>query len=258
MKKFLTFFLFGVALSQVLKVVTLEWKPFDFVEVIDGKKVYRGIDLELTLETLKRMGYEAVVELYPWGRCLRMMELKKADVIVSAYYKKDRERYLIYPDEPLNYSLFAIFFLREKNFKTFEDIVGKTLAYVEAYYYGPDFERLPVRKIPVGSSRTEFEMLKAGRVDMVIEDYFVGMEMIREMGMEGEVEAMFLPEFLRPIASYAAFAKKPGYEELAEEFSKVLKEVKRDLQRKLIEKYVGSADEYWRIINSFKERVEKP
>ena len=240
-----------------LRVVTLYWKPYDFYEESSGKRVYRGIDLELTLETLKRMGYEYEVGFYPWGRCLEMMKKRSADVIVSAYYKDERTEYLIYPDEPLSYSVFVAFVLKESPIKSAEDIVGKSTSYVKSYYYGKDFERLPVRKIPVSSSDIEFEMLKARRVDMVIEEYFVGKELVKKHGLEGKVRIIPLPQYLRPIASYAAFAKKPGYEKLAKEFSKVLREVKKELQKKLIEKYVGSAEEYWEIVESFESREEK-
>lgn len=259
MRKLLLVFLLisSIVLADKLKIVTLYWKPYDFYEEANGRRVYRGIDLELTLETLRRMGYEFEVEFYPWGRCLEMMKKKSADVIVSAYYKKERTKYLIYPDEPLSYSIFVAFVLKESPIKSEEDIVGRSTSYVKFYYYGRDFESLPVRKIPVSSSDIEFEMLKAKRVDMVIEEYFVGMELVKKHGLSGKVRIIPLPHYLRPIASYAAFAKKPGYEKLAKEFSKVLREVKKELQRKLIEKYVGSAEEYWKLVESFESREEK-
>ncbi len=216
---------FNFLFAEKLIVVAEPWPPYDYYRLENGKVVPRGINLGVTVKILEEMGYDVEVRFMPWERCLMAVKMGLADVVVSASKTNDREKYFLYPDEPLSYSLNVLFYRRGLNLRNWDDLEKLRLAYVDSYYYGGLFDNLPVVKVNVRTSVQGFLMLKNGRVDLVIEDYRVGKYRIRKMGMREGVEIFPLPvSDFDPL--YAAFSKKRVPKSVVEEFSRRLKEFK--------------------------------
>ncbi len=214
--------------SKVLIAVTEDWPPFEYIEVKDGTYVELGTDVEIMRKVLKEMGYDLKILWMPWARCLRAVMMKSADIIFTASKTPEREQYLYYPDQPLGYTMNVLFYRKGRNIKyeTPEDLKGLKVAYVDSYYYGEEFEKLPLKFMPVENSYVGFKLLMRGRVDLVVEDINVGLALARRMGIIDEID-YFPKPVSKPSPQYAAFAKKPGYDKLAQEFSDRLREFKK-------------------------------
>jgi polar amino acid transport system substrate-binding protein len=224
------------ALSKLVIVVEF-WPPYDYY--IPSKKgiIPMGVNTGVVVNVLKQMGVESEVLFMPWERCLKMVKNGNADAIISASKTPEREKYLLYPDEPLSYSKNVIFMKKGSNYKTFDDIKGLKLAYVPSYYYGGLFDKLPVIKVPVNDTTNGFLMLKSGRVDLVISDYLFGIYEIKALGMENEVEIFPIAVTDRdPL--YIAFSKARVDKEFVKKFSEQLKDFKKTEEyRNLIDIY---------------------
>ncbi|MCD6450205.1 MAG: transporter substrate-binding domain-containing protein, partial [Thermotogaceae bacterium] len=105
------------------------------------------------------------------------------------------------------------------------------------YYYGEDLKKLPVVFVEVYSLENAFRMLLKGRVDLVVEDVNVGLYRAKQMGIVNKISYLRRVIIYRD-PSYVAFAKKPGYDKLAEEFSEELKKFKK-------------TEEYFKIIKNY-------
>ena len=228
-----------VVLSKTLIGVAENWPPFEYYTEVGGKYIETGRDLLILKAVLKRMGYDLKVMWLPWVRCLEMMKTKKADILLDAAKTKERTGYLYFPDEPVSVMTNVFFFLKDRKIKFDkpDDIKGLTVAYIEAYYYEDELKKLPVKLERVYDLDSAFRMLLKGRVDLVIDDVNVGLFRARQLGIIDKIDYIKKP-VTKVVPLYMAFAKKPGYDKLAEEFSEELKKFKK-------------TEEYFKIIKNY-------
>ncbi len=87
----------GVCQAQLIKITTDQafWYPFTFVE--NGQP--RGIHIDLVKKALTNLDHEIKFFPKPWKRCLQDAKDGKYDAVVSASYKVERAKYLIYPTD---------------------------------------------------------------------------------------------------------------------------------------------------------------
>ncbi len=235
---FLIFIFFVIiCIGKTLLGVAEEWPPFEYRAERNGKFYDSGVDLEIIREVLKKMGYELKVIWLPWARCFMWIQEKKADLIFTASKTPEREKFLYYPNEPLTYTTVVLFYRKSDNFKSFKEIEGLKVAYVPSYYYGERFFKLPLTFVPVKDVLTGFKLLMFKRVDLVVADVNVGINWAKRFGMVDKVDYIKEPIW-GPDPQYVAFAKKEGYKELVEEFSRILKEYKKTKEYEaILEKY---------------------
>jgi len=215
--------------SRTLIGVAENWPPFEYYTKVEGGRyIETGQDLLILKAVLKRMGYDLKVRWLPWVRCLEMIKAKKADILLDAAKNDERMEYLYFPDEPVSFMANVFFFLKGRNikFEKPEDIKGLTVAYIEGYYYEDELKKLPVKLERVYNLVGAFRMLLRGRVDLVIDDVNVGLFRAKQLGILDKIDYTKKP-VTRIVPMYMAFARKPGYDKLAKEFSEELRKFKK-------------------------------
>ncbi|OEU64814.1 MAG: hypothetical protein BA863_09065 [Desulfovibrio sp. S3730MH75] len=210
--------------SQELSLVTDPFPPYYYEE--DGKAY--GLQYELIAATLKKMNKSFTIEFVPWKRALLIAKNKISDAIPGVLKTKDREQWLIYPEEPVITTKVVIFHRKEESFqyKNISSLTGKRIGTVKEYHYGKEFDQstLFIRD-EVCSLEQNFRKLLAGRIDLVISFKPVGLYTLYKLNLSDRVSYSLAP--VHQAEMYMAFTKKPGNEHIAAEFSRVLKEIKK-------------------------------
>ncbi len=85
--------------DEVLYVVTDPLKPYSYE--VDGE--YKGIAYDLLDLVMTRLDIDYEFELLPWSRVLKVAEAGEADCVLSGAHSPDREPYIAYTPEQLDY-----------------------------------------------------------------------------------------------------------------------------------------------------------
>lgn len=218
--------------SEELLAVTFLWPPY--VSEIEGE--ISGMDVEVAEKTFERMGYTISVKNLPWKRCLKTIENRKADIIISAGKNKAREKYLIYPKEYLSTCDWTLFYRKGREFKYngINSIRGKAVGVVLGYYYGKEFNRSQsFVKDSVPDSSQNIRKLLAGRIDFFIENKHSGLILAKSMGVAKKIQYINKPVSTSGLL-YVAFSRIEKYQSLSEDFSEELKLFKKSEEYKNI------------------------
>jgi polar amino acid transport system substrate-binding protein len=130
----------GVAVARDLIVLATPEEPYKFEE----NGVFKGIDIEVLDEVMRRLGLRYSVELVESGtRIQQEARAGRADILLLFSRKPDREEYLIYPQESY-IDISWHFFIRAENegkitFESFEDLKGLQIGITQDFAYTPEF-----------------------------------------------------------------------------------------------------------------------
>jgi polar amino acid transport system substrate-binding protein len=158
----------GVAVARDLIVLATPEEPYKFEE----NGVFKGIDIEVLDEVMRRLGLRYSVELVESGtRIQQEARAGRADILLLFSRKPDREEYLIYPQESY-IDISWHFFIRAENegkitFESFEDLKGLQIGITQDFAYTPEFLNSDLDFQTVPSNNLQIGMLLAGRVDVV-------------------------------------------------------------------------------------------
>lgn len=213
-----------------------EWPPFEYTE----NGVYKGSDIELLNAVFKEMNTALEIKVYPWNRCVAMVQNLEADGVLTLSKNAEREAYLVYPNEALNMSRNVIFVRKDSGikFNTYEDLKGITIGTSAGYSYGEEFDKNTLFKLESAQDEeTNFKKLQAGRINAFICDSIVGVYFLKKLKMQGEI--MYLPKIVSEFKMYAAFSKKPQSKDLAAKFDKALLAIKKSgVYQKILDSYL--------------------
>lgn len=219
--------LLNLAESQAkdrLLVVTDEWPPYVFHE----NQGFAGFDYEVMMAVFSEMGYEVNFQIYPWKRCIHMIETHLADAILDVGLTEARKKIMYFPEEKISESSSVLFHLKGKQYKyeSLQDLQGLSIGTIRGYEYNKEFlDADYFFKEPVEREEQNFTKLILGRIDMVLINKNVGLYNAQKMGVLEEID--FIPKAVSGGDNFMAFSKKPGHAKLAEEFSDNLKSFKK-------------------------------
>ncbi len=230
-------FFSSMVYSKSLTLVTLESPPAEYIE--DGRPV--GINVEIVTEGLKRMGYEANIQFVPWKRALNMVKKGTADGIIDAAYSKERNAYLHYPTEEIYVEEWYCFKRKDSELTLDEDFANAgniTLGISRGFVYGGLIQNAIdnqyfKRVEEVRNNELNIKKIVTGRLDMFVGVKATILFLIREMGYSDTIEITkttgtnknFL---LSSSKTYLAFSKAVLEKEIAEQFSRITSEMKKD------------------------------
>lgn len=214
-----------LALGERLRLVTDDWAPYVYQH--NGQP--RGIDYEVTSQVFARLGVEVEWQFLPWKRCLAMIEQGLADGILDIFQTKTRQPYLIYAQEPMSEVQFVLFqaSARRHAVTHLQDLSGLTVGTSPGYAYGTAFTESPLfRREAAPTHEANFGKLALGRIDLAITDRKVGHYLLRQLGLQGQIEE--LPLVISQQAQYLGLVRKPGREALAVAFAEELRRFKQE------------------------------
>lgn len=221
-----------VSAGKKLNFATDHFPPYYYIEENQPK----GIQYELAALAFAKMYIPFEVKFLPWQRALKSAQYGNADGVFGLRKTSDRERWLIFPEEPLMTVRTVIFHRKKEPFQYtgIASLSGKKIGVTKGYTYGQNFDQSTIfKKEEVTSLRLNFLKLAAGRIDLVAAYKAVGLYTLKQMKLDNEISFCDLPIHSMPI--YVGFKRKPGNGEKAAEFSQTLKQIKESPEcRKLI------------------------
>ncbi len=237
MSAVISFVLLSVSVqAEILNIASEEnWIPYAVTE--DGEA--KGFSADLIRAVLDRMETPYTITPYPWKRALSMVMDGKAAGLYNASPKPDRAEKCFYPTEPLVYSQYVFFILKERadtlQYESFDDLQGHTLGMCDGYSYSPEFLEFAkthddVIKAP--DDEILLKMLSKGRVDFFPAEIGNGMAILKKLGLEDTIT--YLPKPLLEKPYYVIFNKERVDQAFVDEFSQTLKAFKETPEFKAI------------------------
>lgn len=226
--------------SKPLKIAGSVWPPY----IID-QGAEKGAATALVSEILKRAGYQTEISIETWPRTLEGTGAGIYDVIIAAWYTKEREAHFQFTDP---YFVNTIQFVKRKgapiNFRSYQDLKGLVIGVVNGYAYGEEFDKAQgLLKLPSNHLIQNLLKLQHGRIDLTLGDKWV----VRHELTEYFPTAIKDYEFLgKPVATrtlHAAVSRThPQHDKIIKDFNNALKAMKAD----------GS---YEKIIDGYRKRL---
>ncbi|SLM31400.1 conserved hypothetical protein [Desulfamplus magnetovallimortis] len=221
--------------TEKLLVVTEEWAPYVYVE----NQEVKGFDYEVMVAVFSSMGYAVDFKLYPWKRCIHMIEKQQADAILDISRNAERDKIIFFPDENLSDSASVFFYAKGKSysFEKLEDLKGLKIGTMLGYNYNQEFTDADYfTKEDVTTMEQNFKKLIHGRVDLVISNRNVGLFEAKKMGVLDQIA--YLAKEVSGGANYLGFSKNEKNEKLAKSFSDQLQKFKKtDVYKEILQKY---------------------
>ena len=237
-KRSVTFFVlfsvlfFSVAVpSFAQKTITfaaVNWEPYS------GEKLPSfGFHSEITVEAMKRAGYNVQIKFVPWERGLLMVRTGEVDGILTIYYTEERAQTMLF-SAPVTFATVVLMKRKDSiiqdSYQTLQDLRYYTFSVVRGFASSPEFDSADyLKKEFANSGESNLLKLQYGRVDMIAEAKENILYLINTDFPEiiGTVEVLDPPLNVQNV--YNAFSKAiPNSQKLVEDFNKSLHELKDD------------------------------
>ena len=75
----------NAAASETIKIVTADWAPYYGSELKDD-----GVITVITKAAFSKVGLDSTIRFVPWKRAMQEVETGQSDLLMGAYYSKDR------------------------------------------------------------------------------------------------------------------------------------------------------------------------
>lgn len=220
--------------QQTIQIATLEYPPFIYSE----NDQVKGPISEKVRDVFQELGINVIIKIYPIARGLFMVTKGDADAYFSLKKTPEREKQLLFTNEPLIQQPFVFFTTKESGIVwtgSIEDIKKYKIGVVSKTSYGAVFDNYVRNGIITNLDEAQtFEQnirkLIAGRVDLVINSYDVGLTLLDKLQVENII-ALSPP--VEVVYSYLAFTKAKNYSELVEKYDILLKE-KNKLKKQIL------------------------
>ncbi|MEH6823803.1 MAG: transporter substrate-binding domain-containing protein [Motiliproteus sp.] len=227
-----------------LSLVTDDWPPYEFVDARSGE--LNGLSTEIIQAVFERMGLaEPKIALHPWARAEQEALVGSVDGIYSISHSPERQRHLLYPEEPLTTEQGVLFVRKDRigqlQIDSLGDLKKLNIGVVRGYAYSPslwkalnDFGSF----IAVTQEDQLFQMLALRRFDAVVSYRNTGVSILRRLSLDNQIEpyeryVLFSHPF------YLAFNRDQVTKGLVVTFSRQLEAFKKTAAyRQLLQKYL--------------------
>ncbi len=212
--------------DRVIRGVTEPWEPY----MGSGLK-NQGFLPELMMKIFERTGYKTKVQFVPWKRAVFMVKQGRADVLLGAYYTKERGEFIEYPKE-VGLVQDVLFSRIGKNitYKNLIELKAYRIGVVRGAAHGREFDEANyLIKEDVTNREMNIKKLMAGRIDLMAGPRDVTLFIIRTKYPQyvDKIEEVYPP--LSGNKLYLAFSKNvPGYEKTVSAFTEGLRMIKKD------------------------------
>lgn len=195
---------------------------------------------EIVYEAFNRMEQTVDIRLFPWKRCLRMIERGKAMILIGPFYSKDRAEYMEYILSTPIYKLNTSLFLRKEDVKSglyrgSESLYGKKIGIMRGAVYSEEFEKAKrdgmLTAVELPNVEQMILMAKKGRLDAFLHTTSVCKAYLEKHQLDNEFVALE-PKVTPDRNAYLAFSRAALSSEQAKrlfaKLEKTLAEMKKD------------------------------
>lgn len=209
----------GPALAEEVRLVYEDFPPF---ESLQGGEA-RGESVALIRQVCARLGLTPVFMHRPWARALDDVRTGHADGIFSLFRSEEREKSLIYAQQPLAHDETVVFVARDDlHPESLEALRGLRVGLVRGHHYGAGVvERVPGSLQLFKDVRTMFAMLCEGRIDAAMVARRPGERILKQLECGDRVRGVLV---LARMSLHIAFSRvdEARASRLAEVFSREL------------------------------------
>ncbi|MCG8568881.1 MAG: transporter substrate-binding domain-containing protein [Spirochaetes bacterium] len=217
--------------KQELYLITLEWEPF-----IGTKLKNDGFIIEIVEKSFFAVGYQTIkIEYFPWKRCMEMGKNNMTDAIIGAWYNEERAKIYHY-SEPMITNKKMFFKLKENqvinHYTTLKDLSAYSIGVIRGFTYSQEFDNADyLNKDECVDVAMLFKKLVAGRVDLVIDEYYTTLYILQNdlATFKPDIEVISPP--LKEDPLYVIFPKgRKNSKQLRDQFNEGLNILKKNGQ----------------------------
>lgn len=209
--------------AQADRVVTLangDWAPYQ-AEGLDGY----GPASMVVEEAFATQGWTVEFEFLPWARGLSDTRVGRYEGTFLYSFNEERGEDFHFSDPVIELET-VVFYHNDSpiQWEDEEDLKGLVLGTVVAYDYGFVTESAGYDLDRVPDPEANYQKLAAGRVDAVLEEVFVGLELAASVGVEDQVG--YYPRPVKADPYHLIVSREhPDAEEIIETFNAGLAEL---------------------------------
>jgi len=191
-----------------------------------------GIDMEIALRILERLGIHPTVRLVPFKRVLAMLEDGQADMTTSLSLRPERDAYLLWSIPYRTGTSYAFFTRKDSSFapEKLEDLRGRTVGVVRGFVFPKSFtDDAAIGKGEAPHMESLVGMLLQGRFDAIIVNSLAGrFELLGTGRMDDVRQAPFTISTPDDAGTVMGFSKARGHQELVIRFNAELEKMRAD------------------------------
>lgn len=193
------------AAAEKLIFVSSDWPPYMFTK--DGR--VQGIHVDIIREAAKRLNLDADIQLLPWARAMKYVEDGTDNTVAIFSLKKnpEREKFLVFPLEPIDIEKNVLIARKESGFKanSLADLGDKFFGVVRGYTYDPKFDAN--KTLNRDEAKDDVQMMQ--KLDKGRTDLATGEEgCLTYIKKEHKLQTMETVLVLSELPTYVAFSKK--------------------------------------------------
>jgi polar amino acid transport system substrate-binding protein len=151
--------------SQNIKMVTTEWEPFYSSNLESG-----GVVTAIVVAAFRSGEHKATIEWYPWNRAVKIVDYGGADLVMGAYYSKERAEKYYFSDPffSIDIGFIALKDLGINHYKNLNILAPYTIGVMRGWVYTEEFDSASFLKKEFTINQTmASRMLFAKRIDMI-------------------------------------------------------------------------------------------
>ncbi|CAM2853917.1 substrate-binding periplasmic protein [Vibrio neptunius] len=215
----------SLAHANTVKLANGEWAPYMSKSLKNG-----GFMTQIVKEAFEAEGYQVEFTYMPWKRGFEESKAGSFDGSLIWGKNPDREQFFHFTDSVITLST-GLFQQKSKpiNWSKKEDLKDFKIGGVTGYAYGvEDMEKTGEINIQrIASAENNYKKLSAGRLDIVLEDMDVGMELVTKLNLADKIEPN--AKTLSARDYFVIISKKsPRAQELVDAFNRGLAKLKAE------------------------------
>lgn len=206
--------------------------PYPPYVMPEGHTAGPGIDMEIALRALERLGVTATVRLAPFKRVLAMLEQGQADMTTTLSFRPERDTYLLWSEPYRTDTTYVFFTVKSSPFEParLEDLRGRTVGIVRGFAYPQAFAGDPdIARVEAPHMESLVVMLLAGRFDAIIVNSMAGRYEVKATGRMDDVrQASFELHTPDDKGTVMGFSRVRGHEGLLSRFNAEIRRMLAD------------------------------
>jgi len=154
---------------------------------------FKGVYAELAREISKEAGFNIEFKACPLKRCLHMMKIGSADLIIGVNHTEDRKKYIQFLSTPYRCSTSKVFYLRKnehRSIEMYDDLYNfEHIGVKRGAKYNKEFDAdVYLPKSPVLENNTNFYKLLKYRINTLIIEEAQGEFLIHKLQIRDRVK----------------------------------------------------------------------
>lgn len=224
--------------ARDISIVTDDWTPYY------GKNLKnQGFFSAIVKKAFKKSGHNAFISFIPWKRAETLAKKGSEDVLMGAYYLKEREEFFIF-SEPIIEASMNLLVMKNSTI-TFDGDFSKLKKYkigkVRGYVVSDAFSSAGLKVEEAATLAQNMKKLIAGRIDIVVDSPIVTKALMNKEFSQADREAIVSlspPVVNNPL--YLCFSRQiKDAKTVADKFNAALKEMKENGEIDAIKKEYG-------------------